>query len=65
MTKSRRTGWVEHMVHMGKMKAYQILVRKPEGPILLGRPRHGREDNLRMDLMEIGWGGCVDYMHVA
>jgi hypothetical protein len=50
---------------MGEMRnAYSILVRKFEGKRPLGRPRRRREDNIRMDLREIGWGG-VDWMHMA
>jgi hypothetical protein len=30
---------------------------KPEGNRPLGRPRHRREDNIKMDLREIGWDG--------
>jgi len=44
--------------------AYKILVRKPEGKRLLGRPRHRWEDNIGMDLREIGWEG-VNWMHLA
>jgi hypothetical protein len=40
-----------------KRNAYRILVGKPEGKRPLGRPRRRREDNIRMDLGEIGWGG--------
>jgi len=36
--------------------AYNILIGKPEGKILLGRPRCRWENNIRMDLREIGWG---------
>jgi hypothetical protein len=43
-----------------KRNAYRILVGKPEGKRPLGRPRHGRVDNIRMDLEEIGWDG-VDW----
>jgi hypothetical protein len=32
-------------------------VGKLKGKRPLGRPRHGWEDNIRMDLREIGWGG--------
>jgi hypothetical protein len=32
-------------------------VRKPKGKKPLGRCRHRWEDNIRMDLREIGWGG--------
>jgi hypothetical protein len=37
-------------------------VGKPEGKRPLGRPRRRWEDNIRMDLREIGWGGmdCID-----
>jgi hypothetical protein len=37
--------------------AYRILVGKPEGKRPLGRPRRRWEDNIRMDLRMIGWGG--------
>jgi hypothetical protein len=40
-----------------KRNAYGILVRKPEGKRPLGRPRRRWEDNIKMDLREIGWGG--------
>jgi hypothetical protein len=33
-----------------KRKAYRILVGKPEGRRPLGKPRHRREDNIKMDL---------------
>jgi hypothetical protein len=35
--------------------AYIILVGKPEGKRLLGRPRHRWENNIRTDLREIRW----------
>jgi hypothetical protein len=38
-------------------KVYKVLVGKPEGKRLLGRPRCRWEDGIRMDLSEIGWGG--------
>ena len=44
--------------------AYRILVGKPEGKRSLGRPRHGWEDNIKMDLQEVG-GGCGDWMELA
>jgi len=43
---------------------YKILVGKPEGKRPLGRPRRRWEDNIRMDLKELGWEG-VDWMHLA
>jgi hypothetical protein len=39
----------------GKMKAYSILVGKAEGKRPLGRHGQRWEDNIRMDLGEIGW----------
>jgi len=34
----------------------RVLVRKPEGKRPLGRPRRRWEDNIKMDLQEVGWG---------
>jgi hypothetical protein len=42
--------------------AYNILVRRPEGRRPLGRPRRRWEDNIKMDLREIGFGD-VDWIH--
>jgi hypothetical protein len=36
--------------------AYRVSVGKPEGKISLGRPRRRWEDNIKMDLKEVGWG---------
>jgi hypothetical protein len=56
------------MVHVAltgeKMKAYMILVAKQEGKRPLGRRRHRWEDNIKMDLREIGWDG-MDWIHLA
>jgi hypothetical protein len=41
--------------------AYRLLVGKPEGRRPLGRPRHRWVDNIRMDLVEVGWGD-VDWI---
>jgi hypothetical protein len=43
---------------------YRILVRKPEGKTPLGKPRHRWEDNIRMDLQEVGCGG-MDWIGLA
>jgi hypothetical protein len=50
---------------MGGMRsAYNTLLGKSEGKKTLERDRHRWEDNIRMDLREIGWDG-VDWMHLA
>ena len=41
-----------------------ILVGKPEGKRPLGGPRHRWEDNIKMDLEEVG-RGCGDWMELA
>jgi hypothetical protein len=42
---------------MGERRgAYRSLVGKPEGRRPLGRTRRRREDNIKMDLRDIGWG---------
>jgi hypothetical protein len=56
--KSRRVRWAGHVAPMTDMrKAYNILVGKPEWKRPLGRPRHGCEDNIRMDLRQVWWEG--------
>jgi hypothetical protein len=47
-----------------KRKAFRLLVGKPEGRRLLGRPRHRFVDNIRMDLGEVGWGD-VEWIGLA
>jgi hypothetical protein len=50
---------------MGKRRdPYRIFLRKPEGKRPLGRPRHRREDNIRMGLEEVGCGG-MDWIELA
>jgi hypothetical protein len=39
------------------IRVYRVLVGKPEGKRPLGRPRLRWEDNIRMDLQEVGYGG--------
>jgi hypothetical protein len=63
--KARRMRWVWHVARMGEVRgAYNILVGRPEGRRPLGRPRHRWEDNIEMDLREIGFGD-VDWIHWA
>jgi len=35
---------------------YNVLVGKPEGKRSLGRPRHRQEDDIKIDIKELGWG---------
>jgi hypothetical protein len=49
---------------MEKRTAYTLLVREPEGDRPLGRPRPRSVDNIKMDLVDIGWGG-VDCIGLA
>jgi hypothetical protein len=63
--KSRMMRWAGHVVHMGEVRgAYNILVGKPEGRRPLGRPRRRWEDNIKIDLREIGFGD-VDWINLA
>jgi hypothetical protein len=43
---------------------YGVLVEKPEGKKPLGRPRHGWEDNIKMDFQELECGG-MDWIELA
>jgi hypothetical protein len=65
MMKSKRMRWAGHVARMGeKRNAYRLLVVKPEGKRPLGRPRRRWVDNIKIDLLEIGWGG-VDWIGLA
>jgi hypothetical protein len=45
---------------MGEIKdVYRVLVGKPEGKSPLGRTRSRWEDNIKMDLQEVGWGTWI------
>jgi hypothetical protein len=50
--------------HGAKLNAYRILVGRLEGKRPQPRPRPRWEDNIRMYLREIGWGG-VDWIDLA
>jgi hypothetical protein len=47
-----------------KINAYRLLVGKPEGRRPLGRSRRRWKDNIKMDLLEIGWSG-MDWIGLA
>jgi hypothetical protein len=53
--KSRRMKWAGHVACMGEGRGvYRVLVGRPEGKRPLRKPRHRLEDNIKMDLREIG-----------
>jgi hypothetical protein len=57
--KSRRMKWAGHVARMGEnINACRLLVEKPERKRPLGRPRCRWVDNIKMDLLEMGWGWC-------
>jgi hypothetical protein len=63
--KSRRIRWAGHVARMGeKRNAYRLLMGKPEGKRPIARPRRKWVDNIKMDLLERGWGG-VDWIGLA
>ena len=60
-----RMRWAGHVARMGEERVvYRVLVGKPEGKRPLGRPRHRRVDNIRMDLQEVGCG-YMDWIGLA
>jgi hypothetical protein len=65
VVKSRRIRWAGHVVRMGEGRGvHRDLVGKPEGTRPLGRPRRRWEDNIKMDLQEVG-RSCGDWMERA
>jgi hypothetical protein len=65
VVKSRRRRWAGHVARMGENRGvHRMLVGKPEGKRPLGRPRLRWEDNIKMDLREVG-EGRGDWMGLA
>jgi hypothetical protein len=63
--KSISSRWAGHVARMGEGRCvYRVLVGKPKGKRPLGRPRRRWEDNVRMDLQEVGCG-CDDWIGLA
>ena len=63
--KSRRMRWAGHVAHMKEGRGvHRVLVGKPEGKRSLGRPRRRWENNIKMDLEEVG-RSCGDWMELA
>jgi hypothetical protein len=49
--------WAGHIAFMRERRVvYRVLVGKPKGRRSLGKPSHRWEDNIKMDLQEVGWG---------
>ena len=54
-----------HLTHVGeKRMEFRILVRNPERKSALLRPRHRWEDDIKMDLIEIGLDS-LDWIYMA
>ena len=65
VVKSRRMRWAGHVARMGEDRGvHRVLVGKPGGMRPLGRPRRRWEDNIKMDLLEVG-RGRGDWMELA
>jgi hypothetical protein len=63
--KSIRMRWAGHVARMGDERGvYKVLTGKPEGKRPLARPRRRWENNIRMDLQEVGCGG-IDWIGLA
>jgi hypothetical protein len=57
--KSRNMKWAGHVARMGEGRGvYRVLVGRPKGKRPLGRPRRRCEDNIKLDLREIGIDGA-------
>jgi len=65
MIKWVRMRWAGNIARMGERRGvYRILVGKPVGKRPLGRPRRRWEDNIKMDIQEVGCGGR-DWIELA
>ena len=65
VVKSRRMRWAGHVARMVEGRGvHRVLIGKPEGKRPLGRPRRRWEDDIKMDLREVGGGGG-DWMELA
>ena len=65
VAKSRRMRRAGHVARMGKRRGvYRVLLGRPEGKRPLGRPRRRWEDNIKVDLQEVGCGG-MDWIDLA
>jgi hypothetical protein len=62
--KSRRTGWAGHVARIGDRGAYRVLEGRRDGMRSLGRYGRRWEDNIKMNLQEVGWEG-MDFIDLA
>jgi len=63
--KSRRMRLAVHVARNGEGRGvHRVLVGEPEGKRPLGRPRRRWEDNIKIDLQEVGCGG-LDWIELA
>ena len=57
--------WAGHVARIEEGKGvHKVLVGKPEGKSPLGRPKHRREDTIKMDIQEVECGG-MDWIDLA
>ena len=65
VVKSRKMRWAGLVARVGERRGvYRVLVGKPEGKRPLGRLRHRWEENIKMDLQEVGCEG-IDWIELA
>ena len=63
--KWRRMRWAGHVARMGdRIVVFRVLVGKPEGKRPLGKPRRRWDDNIKIDIQEVGCGG-MDWIELA
>ena len=63
--KSRRMSWAGHLARMAERRGvHRVLVGKPEGKTPLGKLRRRWDDNIKMDLQEVGCRG-MDLIELA
>ena len=52
-----------HIASMGEGRGvYRCFVGRPEGRMLLGKPRRRWESNIKIDLQEVGWGHGIHWI---
>jgi hypothetical protein len=65
VSKGRRMKWAGHVARIGGGRGeYKALMGRHDEKRPPGRPRHRWEDNAKMDLQEVGWGG-MDWIDLA